>query len=181
MNQQQQAPVRPTCKVVTKPGQRGARIHPRGCRVRNRIVNGTMRKVSKATGQIKPLKTKIIERGRNYYVTVQRAGGRSTQSSRFLWDTGASNTSMSRTVAIRLGILTQAGHLRAPLSYGQDMRTRIADGTVLVVKSVRDVPLVLQPTNEIVRGTVVLMPGNASSLYGVSHIKNTRTIKVKYR
>ena len=179
--QQQQAPPRPTCKVVTKPGQRGARIHPRGCRVRNRIVNGTMRKVSKATGQIKPVKTKIIEQGRNYYITVQRAGGRSTQSSRFLYDTGASHTSMSHTVAKRLGILTQAGRLRAPLSYGEDKRTRIADGSVLVVKSVRDVPLILQMTQEVVRGTVILMPGNASSLYGVSHIRNTRSLKVKFR
>ena len=140
-----------------------------------------MRKVSKATGQIKPLKTKIIERGRNHRIMVRRHGGRSTQSSSFLWDTGATNSSMSHAIAKRLGILTQAGRLRSPLSYGEDKRTRLADGSVVVVKSVLDVPLVLQPTNEVVRGTVILMPGNSSSLYGVSHIKHTRSIKVKFK
>ena len=45
---------RPKCKVVLRPGQKGASIYPKGCQVRNRIVDGQKRKVNKA-GKLKPV------------------------------------------------------------------------------------------------------------------------------
>ena len=56
-------PIRPTCKAVLRPNERGARVHPRGCRVRYRVQpNGKIRKVSKATGQLKPEKQTVERR-----------------------------------------------------------------------------------------------------------------------
>ena len=48
---------RPKCKVVLKDGERGARIFPKGCQVRNRVVAGVKRKVDKK-GALKPTKKK---------------------------------------------------------------------------------------------------------------------------
>ena len=137
-NQQAAQPPKPTCKAVVRHNQGGARVHPKGCRVRYKVQpGGQIRKVSKTTGQLKPVKTKVVERGNNYYLTVRRSGGRSSQSSRFLWDSGASKTSMSNTVAKRIGILTQNGQLRAPLRYGPDIPMRLANGQVITAKSIR--------------------------------------------
>ena len=56
---------RPTCKVVTRTPvagrSGGARIHPKGCKVRNRVqASGVIRKEPKAApGTLKPEKHRI--------------------------------------------------------------------------------------------------------------------------
>ena len=41
--------VKPTCKAVTRPNERGARVHPKGCKIRYKVQpgNGYIRKVAK--------------------------------------------------------------------------------------------------------------------------------------
>ena len=174
---QQQQVVKPTCKAVTRPGGRGARIHPKGCKIRNRVqANGTVGKEPKA-GRLKPEKLRVVS-SRNYYLQVARGNGR--VYTKMLWDTGATVTVMSYTTAKRIGILTKDGNLRPGLRYGEDARVVIASGERVTVKSIVDVPLKIQRTGEIVSGKVYLLR-SGSSLFGISHIKNVKTLKVKYR
>ena len=84
------------------------------------------------------------------------------------------------TVAKRLGILSQQGHLRPGLRYAADETVVIASGERITVKSIVDVPLKIQRTGEIVNGKLCLLR-QGSSLFGISHIKNVKTLKVKYR
>ena len=59
---------RPTCKAVKRPNQRGARIHPRGCRVRYILHDdGTIRKNAKADGRLKPAKQTIELQGDRHF------------------------------------------------------------------------------------------------------------------
>ena len=174
--QQQQQVVKPTCKVVTRPGQRGARVHPKGCKVRNRVVSGAVRKESKA-GRLKPQKIRVTSSG-NYYFQVSRGNGRI--DTRMLWDTGATTTVMSYTTAKRIGVLSKDGHLRPGLRWGADTAVITASEQRVTVKTIVNVPLKIQRTGEVVSGKMYLLRGG-SSLYGLSHIKNTKTLKVKYR
>ena len=172
-----QQQVKPTCKVVTRPGGRGARIHPKGCKVRNRVqVDGTVRQESKA-GRLKPEKLRVTS-ARNYYLQVARGNGR--VYTKMLWDTGATTTVLSYTTAKRIGILSKDGNLRSGLRYGADETVVIASGERITVKSIANVPLKLQRTCEIVNGKLFLLR-QGSSLFGISHIKNVKTLKVKYR
>lgn len=163
--QQQQQQVKPTCKVVTRPGQRGARVHPKGCKVRNRVQgDGTVRKESKL-GRLKPQKLRVTS-ARNYYLQVARGNGRIY--TKMLWDTGATTTVMSYTTAKRVGILSKDGNLRPGLRYGADARVTIASGEQVTVKSIVDVPLKIQRTGEVVSGKLYLLR-LGSSLFGISH------------
>ena len=173
----QQQLVKPTCKAVTRPGQRGARVHPKGCKVRNRVQgDGTVRKESKL-GRLKPEKIRVTSSG-NYYFQVSRDGGR--VYTRMLFDTGATVTVMSYTTAKRIGVLSKDGHLRSGLRWGADTTVITASEQRVTVKTIVNVPLKIQRTGEVVSGKMYLLRGG-SSLYGLSHLKNTKTLKVKYR
>ena len=150
----QQQLVKPTCKVVTRPGQRGARVHPKGYKTRNRVQgDGTVRKESKL-GRLKPQKLRVTS-ARNYYLQVARGNGRTY--TRMLWDTGATVTVMSYTTAKNIGILSKDGNLRPGLRYGADAQVTIASGERVTVKSIANVPLKLQRTGEVVSGKVYLL------------------------
>ena len=56
----------------------------------------------------------------------------------------------------------------------------LSDCFTVTVKSIANVPLKLQRTGEVVSGKVYLLR-SGSSLFGISHIKNVNTLKVKYR
>ena len=145
--------------------------------MKNRVqANGTVRKESKL-GRLKPQKLRVTS-ARNYYLQVARGNGR--VYTKMLWDTGATTTVMSYTTAKRIGILSKDGHLRAGLRYGADETVVIASGERITVKSIANVPLKLQRTGEIVNGKLFLLR-QGSSLFGISHIKNVKTLKVKYR
>ena len=133
---------RPTCRAVVRPNEGGARIHPRGCRVRYRVqANGSIRKVAKATGQMKPTKQTVeLHGGQQFELNLKKPGGNFPQS-RFLWDTGASFTSMSEAVAKQMRLLTQAGNPAQGLSFGQNANVTIADGTQLNVRTIPNAPL----------------------------------------
>jgi predicted aspartyl protease len=91
-----------------------------------------------------------VTSARNYYLQVARGNGRIY--TKMLWDTGATTTVMSYTVAKRLGLLSQQGNLRPGLRYGADETVVIASGERITVKSIANVPLKLQRTGEIVNG-----------------------------
>ena len=95
---------RPTCKAVKRPNQRGARIHPRGCRVRYILHDdGTIRKNAKADNRLKPAKQTIELQGEQHFKF--KAHVNNSRATTFLWDTGATNTSMSRRTARKLNFL----------------------------------------------------------------------------
>ena len=64
-------PPKPTCKVVKRAGQRGARIHPKGCTVRTNVDVGAGTKVR--TNKAGEQKRKVVVRGREHQVTLARA------------------------------------------------------------------------------------------------------------
>jgi predicted aspartyl protease len=130
---------------------------------------------------MKPTKQTVeLQGGRQFYLHLKRPGANNPQS-RFLWDTGASYTSMNETVAKRLRLLTDAGNPAQGLSFGQNTNIVIASGAQMSVRTIPNAPLEIVRTGEVVRGKVIIMPGNGSSLLGVSHIRNVKTLKVKFR
>ena len=110
-------PPKPTCKVVKREGQRGARIDPKGCTVRTeKSAAGTMTTRNKAG------ETKIKAKETNNKFTLAIAGskqqgianGWSTRSEaskrnyksnhEILYDTGAQITLMSKDLLTRIGV-----------------------------------------------------------------------------
>ena len=73
---------RPTCKVVQRPGEAGARAHPRGCKIRSTVQPGGQVKSSTAAGvQKQKAKTTRLK----YTLTATK----NNHSVRMLLDTGA--------------------------------------------------------------------------------------------
>ena len=172
--------VQPTCKAVTRPNQRGARVHPKGCKIRYKVQGGgEIRKVAKsAPGVLKPAKQKIIIEGVNHFRFQVRV--RNSPVSTFMWDTGASYTSMSQWTARRLRILGVNNTPIGGFKWSGSHQTQIANGTLVSVKRIDNVPLTFRRYDETVLGTIAIMPDEtASSLYGISHIRNVKTLKVK--
>lgn len=176
---------RPTCKVVTRTPvagrSGGARIHPKGCKVRNRVqASGVIRKEPKAApGTLKPEKHRITRRsGRHFQVILNGPGG---VRKRFMWDTGATVTTASPRVLRELGVLTASGQPRGGLQWGPTATVDLADGSQHQMRTIRDVPLTIAGTNEVVRGEVTVGSGNGASLFGLGHIGQVKTLKVKFK
>mgnify|MGYP000102927888 CR=1 FL=1 len=173
-------PPQPTCKAVKRPNQRGARIHPRGCRVRYILNNdGTLGKNAKATGARKPAKQTILIEGDRHFQFNAKVGN--SPSSRFLWDTGATNTSMNQRTARKLGLLGATNQPINGYSWGQNVYTTIADGSTMEVKTINNVPLTFRDyAQETVTGLVTIAKDEtSSSLFGVNMIRKVKTLKIK--
>ena len=98
--------MRPTCKAVVRAGQNGARIHPRGCQVRQRIsADGSSIRRNKQGN----IKRKIKTTGRDLAVAVSRSG----YSHQFTWDTGAMVNTCGVVLARRWGLLRASGGIHA--------------------------------------------------------------------
>jgi hypothetical protein len=171
---------RPTCKAVKRPNERGARVHPRGCRVRYILHDdGTIRKNAKADGRLKPAKQTIELQGERHFEF--KAHVRNSRATTFLWDTGATNTSMNRRTARKLGLLGDNNQPINGFSWGQNVYTTIADGSVMEVKTINDVPLTFRDyAQETVVGKVLVMQDEtSSSLFGIGMIRKVKTLKIK--
>ena len=98
-----------------------------------------------------------------------------------MWDTGATNTSMNRRVARKLGLLGATNQPINGFSWGQNVYTTIADGSVMEVKTINNVPLTFRDyAQETVRGTVLVMQDEtSSSLFGIGMIRKVKTLKIK--
>ena len=116
-------PPKPTCKVVKREGQRGARIDPKGCKVRTtKDTQGNKRQYNKQ-GQEKFKITEIkhehvmtIAGSRQYAKVVQHwktttgpnamsaaQKGAFKRNHKMIYDTGASTTTMSRSMLRKIG------------------------------------------------------------------------------
>ena len=171
---------RPTCKAVKRPNERGARVHPRGCRVRYILHDdGTIRKNAKADGRLKPAKQTIELQGERHFRF--KAHVNNSRATTFLWDTGATNTSMSRRTARKLGLIGNNNQPINGFSWGQNVSTTIADGSVMEVKTINNVPLTFRDyAQETVVGTVLVMQDEtSSSLFGIGMIRKVKTLKIK--
>ena len=171
---------RPTCKAVKRPNERGARVHPRGCRVRYILHDdGTIRKNAKADGRLKPAKQTIELQGEQHFEFKARV--RNSRATTFLWDTGATNTSMNQKTARKLGLLDANYQPINGFSWGQNVYTTIADGSVMEVKTINDVPLTFRDyAQETVVGKVLVMQDEtSSSLFGIGMIRKVKTLKIK--
>ena len=111
-------PQKPTCKVVKRQGQTGARIDPKGCKVRSEKDAAGRVKTTNKQGQ---QKHKVKETNRDHFLFIsgnktthhnkrnnwnnetpaQKAAFGSTH--RILYDTGAMGTLMTRTLLRKLG------------------------------------------------------------------------------
>jgi hypothetical protein len=174
--------VQPTCKAVTRPNQRGARIHPKGCKVRYKVQPGSgyIRKVAKANpGVLKPFKRSIEVKGGHFRFLI-RIGN--SAHSKFMWDSGATYTSINQKTARSLGILGVNNTPINGFSWSGSHNTQIADGSLVPVKRIANVPLTFVRYGETVTGTIQIMNNESSSpLYGLSHIRNVKTLKVKIK
>ena len=171
---------RPTCKAVKRPNQRGARIHPRGCRVRYILHDdGTIRKNAKADNRLKPAKQNIELQGDRHFMFRAKVGD--SPSTRFLWDTGATTTSMSQKTARKLGLLGENNQPINGYRWGRDAYATIASGETRRIKTIDNVPLTFRDyAQETVRGKVtVAQDETSSSLFGVNMIRKVKTLKIK--
>ena len=83
-------PPKPTCKVVKREGQRGARIDPKGCKVRTtKDAQGNKRQYNKQGQE----KFKIIELRNEHAVTI--AGSRQYATVVRHWKTATGPNAMS--------------------------------------------------------------------------------------
>ena len=102
-------PPKPTCKVVKREGQRGARIDPKGCKVRTtKDTQGNKRQYNKRGEEKITLKTtgnemRLVVAGARQHSTVRNWGNRTMRQRaewrdrhKMIYDTGAQVTSMSR-------------------------------------------------------------------------------------
>ena len=96
-------PPKPTCKVVKRVGQRGARIHPKGCTVRTNVDVGAGTKVR--TNKAGEQKRKVVVRGREHEVTLARAPNAPSSEwvTGVIYDTGATSSLFSQEAATKLG------------------------------------------------------------------------------
>jgi predicted aspartyl protease len=171
---------RPTCKAVKRPNQRGARIHPRGCRVRYILHNdGTIRKHAKADNRLKPAKQNIELQGDRHFMFRAKVGD--SPSTRFLWDTGATTTAMSQKTARKLRLLGTNNQPINGYKWGRDYSATIASGESIRIKSIDNVPLTFADySQETVTGMVTItMDETSSSLFGVNMIRKVKTLKIK--
>ena len=108
-------PTQPTCKVVKREGQRGARIDPKGCKVRTtKDTQGNKRQYNKRGEEKITLKTtsnemRLVVAGARQHSTVRNWGNRTMRQRaewrdrhKMIYDTGAQLTSMSREMCDRL-------------------------------------------------------------------------------
>ena len=183
----------PTCKVVKRQGQRGARIAPKGCKVRTEVTGGSWVTRNKA-GQTK---ISTVEYGRSFTLAVTGvtqesviAGwlDRSNQSKRdykdthqIVYDTGAMVTLMSRTLLERLGI-----NWRRRNNTRQSNVVGVGGAESLKVLNATEFYVQIDAfTNQWTKVTadIHVFPedNNVSNLLGVDAIKQLKRLKVKFR
>ena len=138
-------PPKPTCKVVKREGQRGARIDPKGCKVRTtKDAQGNKRQYNKRGDEKITLKTtgnemRLVVAGARQHSTVRNWGNRTMRQRaewrdrhKMIYDTGAQVTSMSRDV-----LLLHREGFESALSTYQARRDHFNDQYTEMLKSVQ--------------------------------------------
>jgi hypothetical protein len=169
------------CKVVLRPGQRGARIWPKGCKVRNREVDGVKRKVNKQ-GQLKPTKKKLKTTDIELEVHVRNADYAPSTYVALIWDTGANDSSCDLSDVRKLGLLTKNGNAKkkyqtSPIS----VSTADTSATPTPATRFHNVRLYLRESGHVSVGHMDVY-ASASPLLGVSHMRGQRKhLSVKFK
>ena len=94
-------PPKPTCKVVKREGQGGARIHPKGCQVRTDVKADGSKITKDKAGQRKYKKTE--DRDRHHIFVARSPNEPRSRWVELVYDTGAVFTVMNATNARKLG------------------------------------------------------------------------------
>ena len=176
-----------TCEVVTKPNQRGARIHPRGCKVRRvQQADGSIKKYNKE-GKEKAKITYAHDRhGRNIayvWVAVSHPNTGNVQHARgvrMTWDTGATSTMMRYEDAEAWGVINQPNGRARPFNQSRSLDAR---GTMSQVRVYKDVPFVVKWRNieEAVRDDILVHPPpvDGANLLGTRTMRKLKQLKMK--
>lgn len=173
-----------TCKVVLKENQRGARIAPKGCKVRTKIEGGVKTSTNK-DGQIKRKVTIDTTTERELVVRVRSAanvvGQLPNVSVPMSWDTGAEIDTISYDDAVKLKILDRP-HYRATIDLALNMSQESFE--------VRNVPIWVRLTagtpyyGNVVSRRLFITPGKrtrTSNVIGtVSIAQLSKVFKVKF-
>jgi hypothetical protein len=171
---------KPKCKVVVRDfeGKRGARIHPKGCRVAKRVMapGGAVRKVDKR-GRLKADKLKVKVTDVEYAVNVRAPDGSHVE---FIYDTGATSSTANYAVARQFGLINSDNQPTGTYQH-RSTTSILADGSRRPVLKFLDVPFRLRETGQTSVGAVTVS-ARSSMLYGVSHMRGQRKyLKVKFK
>lgn len=165
-------PPKPTCKVVKRQGQKGARIHPKGCQVRTGVSGANYATKTKTNKQGQK-KVKIKVPGRKHEIIAARSPLSPIGDwVRMTYDTGAMATAMKPSAASKLGypppIVQAEGtprQIRGVTGYTQSMELNMTFYIKLGPNDWRQVS-----------GLAWVSPGMTSSnLLGVTHIKGLKS------
>ena len=170
----QQTNKRPKCKVVRRMHDKHnglARIHPKGCRVTNRVMSkgGKIRKVNKA-GKFKPVKMKYKARKKSFYVHALMPDG---SIAKLVWDSGATSTSLNHAVAKKLGLIDAAGHATDKYPHSA-VNVMTADASKHKAVQFRNVPLMIREAKGAIAKGDAIVWKRASLLFGVTHMRAVR-------
>ena len=193
-------PPKPTCKVVKRQGQAGARIDPKGCKVRSEKDAAGKVKTTNKQGQ---QKHKTTQKGREHWIIISGKkpahatvrsnwdtytrekirdfGHENKQAHRILYDTGATGTLMTPALLRKLGENpNRTNNIRHTTGHG-------ATGGPVNMKVLRDVTFWVligrfkKQEWVKIKEDVVVATGSFS-LFGTSSIKQLGTrYKVKFK
>ena len=97
-------PPKPTCKVVKRQGQKGARIHPKGCEVRTGVSGAGYATKTKTNKQgLKKVKIKVPGNKAHLLWTASNPDAPQANWVEMLYDTGAQDTTLTQADATKLG------------------------------------------------------------------------------
>ena len=185
-------PPKPTCKVVKREGQRGARIDPKGCTVRTeKSADGSMTTRNKAGEtkiKVKTIKDRFtlaiagstqqgIANGWSNRSEASKAGYKSTRH--ILYDTGAQVTLMSKALLTNIGVNWKRGNFH--------METISGVGGQENLKVLHDVSFYVLIDNHTSQWTLVTVDvfvkdidSKTSNLLGVDAIVQLKRLKMKF-
>ena len=177
-------PPKPTCKVVKRVGQTGARIHPKGCTVRTDVdvAVGTNVRTNKAGDK----ERKVVARGREHQVTVARAPNAPSSEwvTGVIYDTGATSSLFSQAAATKLGypparVAREGRPIRFRSVTWSEMSMELTMGFYVLV----DDPMVYGNNAwKYVTGEGSVSPQSNHLLLGVTRIKELKSAySVKFR
>ena len=186
-------PPKPTCKVVKREGQRGARIDPKGCTVRTeKSAAGTVTTRNKA-GETK---IKAKESNNKFFLAIAGstqsgiANGWSTRSGqskrnyksshKILYDTGAQITLMSKDLLTKIGVNWRRNnnmYYSAVMGVGGSENTKVLqDVQFYVLIDSRTSQWTLVTADVFVKD----VDSEVSNLLGVDAILQLNRLKVKF-
>ena len=203
-------PPKPTCKVVKREGQRGARIDPKGCKVRTtKDAQGNKRQYNKQ-GQEKFKITEIRNEhavtiaGSRQYATVVRHWKTTTgpnamsvaqkgafkRNHKMIYDTGATMTTMSRSMLRKIGENpNRTNNVRYTTSQGAIgpvVQTKVLNDVVFYVlihssgQHVHTGPLPQEWVK--IKVDVAVMDSDVANLLGTTSIRQLKSrLKVKFK